>query len=403
VSPSPRSLTSEPRTATPLPPGAPTPDARGLDTAAGAHQRTGAGELPILGYDAIEYWVGNAKQAAYYYRTALGFRLTAYAGPETGVRDRASYVLEQGRIRLVLSSALSADHAIADHHRRHGDGIRDVAFRVPDARAAFAEAVARGATPLDEPHTVRDDDGELVVASIAVFGDTIHSLVERDDFHGPYLPGYQAVADDDLATGIGLELIDHAVANVEMGAMDEWSSFYQRILGFSQLRHFDDEAISTEYTALMSKVLAGGQGRIKIPINEPAVAAKRSQIDEFLEAYGGPGIQHLALATDDIVACVRALKQRGVSFLTVPPDYYREARARVGEVDESWDDLAELGILVDRDDEGYLLQIFTEPMQDRPTLFYEIIQRHGATGFGVGNFKALFEAIERAQARRGNL
>ncbi len=379
----------------------PPDDGPGATSAIRPHDASG--ELPILGYDAIEYWVGNAKQAAHYYRTALGFRLTAYAGPETGVRDRASYVLEQGRIRLVMTSALIADHVIGDHQRRHGDGIRDVAFRVPDARAAFDDAVARGATPLEPPHVVQDDDGELVVASIAVFGDTIHSLVERDDYRGVYLPGYQPVDHDALAAPIGLELIDHAVANVEMGAMDEWSSFYQRILGFAQLRHFDDEAISTEYTALMSKVLAGGQGRIKIPINEPAVAAKRSQIDEFLDAYGGPGIQHLALATDDIVATVRALNERGVSFLTVPSDYYREARERVGEVDESWDDLAELGILVDRDDEGYLLQIFTEPMQDRPTLFYEIIQRHGATGFGVGNFKALFEAIERAQARRGNL
>jgi 4-hydroxyphenylpyruvate dioxygenase len=381
----------------------PTPLSPATEPWASPTTASGPGELPILGYDAVEYWVGNAKQAAFYYRVALGFRLVAYAGPETGVRDRASYVLEQGRIRLVLSSALSADHPIARHQRAHGDGIRDVAFRVPDARAAFADAVARGATPLDEPHAVRDADGELVIASIAVFGDTIHSLVERDGFQGIYLPGYEAVPHDPLASPIGLELIDHAVANVEMGAMDEWSSFYQRILGFSQLRHFDDEAISTEYTALMSKVLAGGQGRIKIPINEPAVAAKRSQIDEFLDAYGGPGIQHLALATDDIITTVRALTSRGVSFLTVPPDYYLEARERVGDVDESWDDLAELGILVDRDDEGYLLQIFTEPMQDRPTLFYEIIQRHGATGFGVGNFKALFEAIERAQDRRGNL
>ncbi|MCC5948477.1 MAG: 4-hydroxyphenylpyruvate dioxygenase [Nitriliruptoraceae bacterium] len=365
-------------------------------------------ELPILGYDAIEYWVGNAKQSAYFYRSALGFRLVAYAGPETGVRDRASYVLEQGRIRLVLTSALQADHRISAHHRVHGDGIRDVAFRVPDARAAFGAATARGATPLDQPYTVRDADGRLVVASIAVFGDTIHSFVERDGYDGVYLPGYEPVShdrltDDDPRPVPGLTEVDHAVANVELGRMDEWSAFYQRILGFSQLRHFDDEAISTEYTALMSKVLAGGGGRIKIPINEPAIAAKRSQIDEFLESYGGPGIQHLALATDDIVATVRALRARGVGFLTVPGEYYAEARERVGNVDESWDDLAELGILVDRDEEGYLLQIFTEPMQDRPTLFYEIIQRHGATGFGVGNFRALFEAIERAQERRGNL
>jgi 4-hydroxyphenylpyruvate dioxygenase len=367
------------------------------------HTTEGPPDLPIGGYDAIEYWVGNAKQAAHYYRAVFGFRLVAYAGPETGIRDRVSYVLEQGDIRFVFTTGIGANHPALDHHRRHGDGVRDVAFQVPDTTAAFRLATARGAVPLHEPTVHEDEQGTLVVASIAVFGDTIHSFVQRDDYHGVYLPGFVPVDHDPIARETGLRIVDHVVANVELGAMDEWGAFYQRILGFSQLRHFDDDAISTEFTALMSKVLSGGEGRIKIPINEPAIAAKRSQIDEYLDAYGGPGIQHLALATDDIVATVRALSSRGLSFLDVPAEYYREARERVGEVEESWDDLQELGILVDRDDEGYLLQIFTEPVQDRPTLFYEIIQRHGATGFGVGNFRALFEAIERAQAGRGNL
>jgi 4-hydroxyphenylpyruvate dioxygenase len=368
-----------------------------------AHATSEIDELTILGYDAIEYWVGNAKQAAHYYRAVFGFRLVAYAGPETGIRDRASYVLAQGDIRFVFTSGIGEQHPALDHHRRHGDGVRDVAFQVPDATEAFGLATDRGAVPLQEPTVQEDEHGKLVVASIAVFGDTIHSLVQRDDYHGAYLPGYVEVEHDPLVSPTGLRLVDHVVANVELGAMDHWGSFYERILGFSQLRHFTDDAISTEYTALMSKVLSGGEGRIKIPINEPAVAAKRSQIDEYLDAYGGPGIQHLALATDDIVATVRELRSRGLGFLEVPREYYQEAEGRVGEVDESWEDLAELGILVDRDEEGYLLQIFTEPVQDRPTLFYEIIQRHGATGFGVGNFRALFEAIERAQAVRGNL
>jgi 4-hydroxyphenylpyruvate dioxygenase len=361
------------------------------------------GGLELAGYDAIEFYVGNAKQAAHHYRTAFGFRLTAYAGPETGVRDRASYVVEQEDIRFVLTSGLHPDHEVVRHHRHHGDGIRDVAFRVHDADEAFRQAVERGARPHLEPEVREDEHGKVLVAAIAVYGDTIHSFVQRDDYTGPFLPGYVAVEHDPLARPTGLRCVDHVVCNVPYGEMDEWSAFYERILGFSQLRHFDDEAISTEYTALMSKVLWDGEGRIKLPINEPAEGRKRSQIDEFLEAYGGAGVQHLALATDDIVATVRDLTSRGVGFLAVPREYYDEARARVGDVDESWDDLAELGILVDRDEEGYLLQIFTEPVQDRPTVFYEIIQRQGAMGFGVGNFKALFEAIERAQALRGNL
>lgn len=374
-----------------------------LDQHQDVQPATGRPDLPLRGYDAIEYWVGNAKQAAHYYRSVFGFRLVAYAGPETGVRDRVSYVLDQGDIRFVFTTGLDADHPAVAHHRRHGDGVRDVAFQVLDTAEAFQLATERGAVTLDEPTVLEDEHGKLVVASIAVFGDTIHSFVQRDAYSGIYLPGFVPVEHDPIARGTGLRTVDHVVANVELGAMDDWGAFYQRILGFSQLRHFDDDAISTEYTALMSKVLSGSEGRIKIPINEPAVAAKRSQIDEYLDAYGGPGIQHLALATDDIVTTVRELKSRGLNFLEVPREYYGEAEERVGEVDESWDDLAELGILVDRDEEGYLLQIFTEPVQDRPTMFYEIIQRHGATGFGVGNFRALFEAIERAQASRGNL
>jgi 4-hydroxyphenylpyruvate dioxygenase len=360
-------------------------------------------DLPIKGYDAIEFWVGNAKQSAHYYRTAFGFKLVGYAGPETGVRDRASYVLQQRAIRFVLTTGLTPDHEVVQHQRLHGDGVRDVAFRVPDAAEAFELALERGATAFHEPEVREDEHGKVVVAAIRAYGDTIHSFVQRDDYSGVYLPGYERIDEDPIATPVGLSSIDHVVCNVELGKMDEWARFYERIMGFSQLRHFDDEAISTEYTALMSKVLWDGNGRIKLPINEPAESQKKSQIDEYLEAYRGPGVQHLALSTGDIIGTVRALRANGVSFLTVPPEYYIDAKARVGEVDESWDELAELGILVDRDDEGYLLQIFTEPVEDRPTLFYEIIQRHGATGFGVGNFKALFEAIERAQDRRGNL
>lgn len=362
--------------------------------------------IDLHGYDAIRYAVGNAHQAAHYYRTAFGFRVVAYAGPETGVRDRASYLLEQGAIRLELTAGLTPDHPLTRHQQRHGDSVRDVAFRVGDTRAAFHLAVERGARPHREPAVLEVDDGHLVVAAIGTYGDTIHSLVERTDGTVGYRPGYVGVEVDPLAVAgppVGLTAIDHVVANVEQGQMDRWSRFYERILGFSQLRHFDDETISTEFTALMSKVLWDGEGRVKLPINEPASGRRPSQIEEFLDAHGGPGVQHLALATDDIVATVRALTARGVRFLEVPSDYYVDASTRVGEVAESWDDLAALGILVDRDEEGYLLQLFTQPVQDRPTLFYELIQRHGATGFGVGNFRSLFEAIERAQARRGNL
>jgi len=360
-------------------------------------------DIPIKGYDAIEFWVGNAKQAAYFYRRAFGFELVGYAGPETGVRDRASYVLEQRSVRFVLTTALDPGHEITHHQSLHGDGVRDVAFRVSDAEDAYDIAMSRGASSHHEPQVLEDEHGKIVRSAIKAYGDTIHSFVQRDDYAGVYLPGYQATGPDPIAEPTGLSAIDHVVCNVEEGAMDEWAQFYARTLGFSEFRHFSDEDISTEYTALMSKVLWDGNGRIKLPINEPAAGRKKSQIEEYLDFYKGPGVQHLAISTGDIIQTVRELRSRGLSFLDVAREYYEDARQRVGEIDETWADLAELGILVDRDDEGYLLQIFSEPVEDRPTVFFEIIQRHGATGFGLGNFKALFESIERAQARRGNL
>ncbi len=360
-------------------------------------------QLPVLGYDHVELWVGNAKQAAHYYRSAFGFQLVAYAGPETGMTDRASYVLEQADIRLVVTAGLHADSEIVAHHARHGDGVRDVAFRVPDAAEALDLAVRRGAEMVREPRVLADGHGKVTVATIAAHGDTVHSLVEREDYPGAHLPGYRDCDDDPVPPPVGLRSIDHVVSNVHLGDMEPWTAFYERVLGFSQLRHFSDEDIATADTSLSSKVVADDVGRVKLPINEPGQGAKRSQIEEFLDAYRGPGVQHLALETPDIISTVRTMRARGVAFLDVPAEYYEQARERVGEVGESWNDLAELGILVDRDEEGYLLQVFTEPVQDRPTLFYEIIQRHGATGFGLGNFRALFEAIERAQHRRGNL
>ncbi len=359
--------------------------------------------FPIKGYDAIEFWVGNAKQAAHYYRTAFGFQLVGYAGPETGVRDRASYVLQQRAVRFVLSTGLTEDHEITQHAARHGDGVHDVAFTVPDAEEAFRIAIEKGATAHQEPTVFEDEHGKVTIAAIKAYGETIHSLVQRTDYSGVYLPGYVATPKDTLKDPVGLSGVDHVVCNVGWGEMDTWAKFYADILGFSQLRHFNDEDISTDYTALMSKVVWDGVGRIKLPINEPAEGKKKSQIEEYLDSYGCPGVQHMAISTGDIVGTVQQLRANGVTFLTVPPEYYVDAKARVGGIDESWDDLAALGILVDRDEEGYLLQIFTEPVEDRPTVFFEIIQRHGATGFGVGNFKALFEAIERAQDLRGNL
>ena len=367
-------------------------------------QATEVGDtFPINGTDFVELWVGNAKQSALFYETAFGFRRVAYAGPETGTRDRASYVLEQGKIRLILSTGLHPDHPISSHVLRHGDGVHDIALWVDDARDAFAKAVARGAEPAQQPTVLRDDQGEAVVAGIHTYGETIHSLVERRDYRGIFLPGYQPLRGVFQPEPTGLQYVDHCVGNVELGQMNRWVAFYRDVLGFSQIISFDDKDISTEYSALMSKVMANGNGRIKFPINEPAQGRKKSQIDEYLDFYHSPGVQHLALATDDIIGTVTRMRDHGIEFLHVPGNYYDTVLERVGKIDEDVAPLRELGILVDRDDEGYLLQIFSKPVQDRPTLFYEIIQRKGAKSFGKGNFKALFEAIEREQAARGNL
>jgi 4-hydroxyphenylpyruvate dioxygenase len=364
---------------------------------------TATDTFPINGTDFIEFYVGNAKQAALYYRTAFGYRLVAYRGPETGTRDRASYALEQDKVRLVLTTPLRPDHPIAEHVRVHGDGVKDIALWVDDAREAFRKAVDRGAQPAYEPTMLRDDDGEVVMAGIRTYGDTIHSLVERRNYRGAFLPGFVPIESHYNPPPVGLRYVDHCVGNVELGAMNKWVSYYEHVLGFYNLVSFDDKTISTEYSALMSKVVANGNGRIKFPLNEPAEGRKKSQIDEYLEFYRGPGVQHIAIATEDIVSTVTALRDRGVEFLRVPTNYYDTVLDRVGRIDEDLVPLRELGILVDRDDEGYLLQIFTKPVEDRPTLFYEIIQRKGAKSFGAGNFKALFEAIEREQGLRGNL
>jgi 4-hydroxyphenylpyruvate dioxygenase len=359
--------------------------------------------LPLNGTDHVEFYVGNARQAAYFYRLAFGMSLVAYAGPETGERDRASYVLQQGKIRFVLTTPLKPAGEIADHIHRHGDGVRDVALWVDDARLSWRETTNRGARSVREPFELKDEHGSVRMATIAAYGDTVHTFVERTGYTGPFLPGYRAVASDPLARPTGLLHIDHMVGNVGWNEMDRWVDYYGDILGFSLYQHFDDNDISTEYSALMSKVMANGNGRVKFPINEPAEGRRKSQIEEYLEYYHGPGIQHLALATDDIIATVTQLQHQGIEFLKVPHAYYTDLQTRMGKIDEPIEELEQLGILVDRDDEGYMLQIFTRPVEDRPTLFYEIIQRKGSRSFGKGNFKALFEAIEREQAERGNL
>src|ERR671932_463141 len=359
--------------------------------------------MPLDGWDHVELWVGNAKQAAYWYEHAFGFRRTAYAGPETGVRDRASYVLEQGEIRLVVSSGLRRDSPINDFACLHGDGLKDIALRVPDAREAYREAVQRGARGIVEPHWLDDEAGRAELATIATYGDVVHTFVNRADYSGAYLPGYVADARDGAGSGVGLLAIDHVVGNVELGRMQYWVEFYERVFGMTEMIHFSDEDISTEYSALMSKVMTDGQGKIKFPINEPAEGKRKSQIEEYLEFNHGPGVQHVAMTTTNIVKTVEALQRRGVMFLQTPDAYYEDVPGRVGEIEEDYADLRRLGILADRDDDGYLLQIFTKTAQDRPTLFFEVIERHGARGFGDGNFKALFEAIEREQALRGNL
>ncbi|MBA2567732.1 MAG: 4-hydroxyphenylpyruvate dioxygenase [Actinobacteria bacterium] len=360
--------------------------------------------MPIKNWDHLELWVGNAKQSAYYYEHALGFTQTAYAGPETGVRDRASYVMDQNDVRLVLTSGLRPDSEITRFACSHGDGVKDVALTVPSATEAYRQAVQRGARSVAEPHWLEDDYGRVELASIATYGENVHTFVNRDEYAGPYLPGYQSrVENGEPATGIGMLNIDHVVGNVELGRMEHWVEYYERVFGMVELIHFSDEAISTEYSALMSKVMMDGEGKIKFPINEPAEGKRKSQIEEYLDFYGGPGVQHVALATEDIVSTVEQLQDRGLHFLKTPGSYYEELEERVGEIDAEYEDLQRLGILADRDEEGYLLQIFTKTAQDRPTLFFEVIERHGSRGFGEGNFKALFEAIEREQALRGNL
>jgi 4-hydroxyphenylpyruvate dioxygenase len=360
--------------------------------------------MPLLGWDHVELWVGNAKQSAYFYEHAMGFTRTAYAGPETGVRDRASYVLEQGDIRLVVTSPLREESDIAKHHVRHGDGVRDIALAVPDATEAYRQAVQRGARGVAEPARTSDEFGSIELSAIATYGDTIHTFVDRSDYAGAFKPGYVSISPNGQGTaGVGLTNIDHVVGNVELGRMNHWVDYYERVFGMTEMIHFSDDDISTEYSALMSKVMADGEGKIKFPINEPAEGKRKSQIDEYLEYFGGPGVQHVALQSEDIVRTVETLQSRGVGFLSTPEAYYVDAESRVGEIGEDWDDLKRLRILVDRDEDGYLLQIFTRTAQDRPTLFFEVIERHGARGFGEGNFKALFEAIEREQALRGNL
>lgn len=359
--------------------------------------------LGLQDVDYVELYVNNAKQAAHYYITTFGFELKAYSGLETGIRDRASYYLEQGNIRFVLSAPLNSDSPIAKFVHKHGDGVKDIAMHVEDVDRAFNESVKRGAEPVLEPHDMNDEHGTIRKAAIKTYGDVIHSFIDRSKYEGIFMPGFEPRESVVKAEPVGIEFVDHCVGNVELGRMEDWVDFYRDVLGFTQYISFDDKDISTEYSALMSRVMAGGRGMIKFPINEPADGKKKSQIEEYLDFFEGPGVQHVAMLTGDIIDTVTKLRDRGVDFLKVPTTYYEELEDRVGKIDEPIDKLEDLGILVDRDDEGYLLQIFTKPVVDRPTLFYEIIQRKGARGFGKGNFKALFEAIEREQDARGNL
>jgi 4-hydroxyphenylpyruvate dioxygenase len=359
--------------------------------------------LPLMGTDYIELYVGNAKQSAYYYKTAFGFQSVAYAGLETGVKDRTSYVLGQDKIRIVLTTPMQEDGPIADHIKKHGDGVKVVALWVEDATKSFEETVKRGAKPFMEPTVEKDADGEVVRSGIHTYGDTVHIFVERKNYNGIFLPGYTKWESNYNPKPVGLKYVDHMVGNVGWNEMNTWVDFYGDVMGFANLISFDDKDISTEYTALMSKVMTNGNGRVKFPINEPAEGKKKSQIEEYLDFYQGAGIQHIAVATDDILGTVKEMTSRGIEFLYVPGSYYDTVLDRVGEIDEEILKLKELGILVDRDEEGYLLQIFTKPVVDRPTMFFEIIQRKGAQSFGKGNFKALFESIEAEQARRGTL
>tara|TARA_A100001388_G_scaffold51708_1_gene34951 strand:- start:1825 stop:2913 length:1089 start_codon:yes stop_codon:yes gene_type:complete len=357
--------------------------------------------VPLKAVHHVEFYVGNAKQAAYYYRKAFGYDQIAYSGLETGDREKASYVLAQGRIRMVFSTPLNGNNELAEHIRKHGDGVKDIAFHVDDAKACYEACIARGAKSAKEPETISDEYGSITKASIFTYGETVHSFISHNDYDGPFLPGF--VESKIEGNNVGLKFIDHIVGNVELGKMEYWVNFYAETMGFSQIQEFSDDDISTEYSALMSKVMESDNGRIKFPINEPAEGKRKSQIDEYLEFYEGAGVQHLALLTSDIIKTIGKLKENGVEFLEVPDTYYEDLTDRVGAIDEDIEVLRKLKILVDRDDEGYLLQLFTKPVEDRPTVFYEVIQRKGSKGFGVGNFKALFEAIERHQAERGNL
>ncbi len=361
-------------------------------------------QFPILGIDHVEFWVGNAVHSSSFFRTVMGFRQAAYGGLETGLTDRTSRLMTQGEIRFLLTGSLTPDSPIAAHVRAHGDGVKDVALRVPDCEEAWRLATERGAVSVLEPTVSEDEHGKIVRAAIGTYGETIHSLIQRDDYHGPFLPGFVAT-EEPADRAVGLVSIDHIVGNVELGKMNVWASYYADVMGFTNMVHFKDDQISTEFTALMSKVMWDGIGRVKFPINEPAPAKKKSQIDEYLDFYRGPGVQHLALRTDDILQTCAELRDRGVEFLRVPDTYYEEIAETFADLKDEVDidALRELAILADRDDEGYLLQIFTKPVVDRPTVFFEIIQRHGSRGFGLGNFKALFEAIEREQELRGTL
>ena len=371
--------------------------------AANAKQQKPLDFLPLQGTDYVEFYVGNAKQAAYYYKTAFGFQSVAYAGPETGMKDKASYVVQQEKLTFVFTTALKTCDAIAGHVHLHGDGVKVLALRVDDAASAWKETTKRGGKSYQEPIRSTDDFGEVVTSGIYTYGETVHLFVERKNYKGPFQPGYRQWKTHYNPLSTGLKYVDHCVGNVGWNQMEPWVKFYEGVMGFRNILTFDDSDISTEYSALMSKVMSNGNGYVKFPINEPAEGKKKSQIEEYLEFYNGEGVQHVALATNNIVETVTQLRDRGVEFLQVPSSYYEDMLERVGKIDEGLKPLKELGILVDRDDEGYLLQIFTKPVEDRPTLFFEIIQRKGAKSFGKGNFKALFEAIEREQAARGNL
>ena len=359
--------------------------------------------LPLLGTDYVEFYVGNAKQAAHFYKTAFGFQSLAYAGPETEMKDKVSYVIRQNKLTFVLTTPLRTDNLIADHIYKHGDGVKVLALKVEDATKSFEETTKRGAKAYQEPVVLKDDDGEVVLSGIHTYGETVHLFVERKNYNGLFMPGFREWKSDYNPTETGLLYVDHCVGNVGWNQMNPWVKFYEEVMGFKNILSFDDKDISTEYSALMSKVMSNGNGFVKFPINEPAEGKKKSQVEEYLDFYNGEGVQHVAIATADIVKTITELQKRGVEFLSIPSSYYETVLDRVGKIDEDLQPLQNLGVLIDRDEEGYLLQIFSKPLEDRPTLFFEIIQRKGAKSFGKGNFKALFEALEREQDARGNL